>query len=509
MPSGPDLRKMSHMFVAEALEPRRLLSGGHAALLSAAIGSGGVNASDDPANGYYVSPTGSNSNDGLSPSTPMASLSALLAAYPFVGGGATIHLAGGAYTLTSNVVLTAFNNGLTIAGPTAGPAAVLNRGNSPASGDVIELQNASSITLEDLTLTGGQYGIYTNTSTGGVGSPSLTVTGCTINANASEGIFLDFFSSSAFITNNTITSQTTGIETDGPTCLVQGNTISTCSSGIYIAYASAATQAVDNTVFNCATGIDAVGMSDLISGNAISQGSTGILVGNSTVSGNTVSGQSGYGIVLTGGTIAGSVASQNTVYSSQFGIVLNSGTASGNRLYDNTVAGLLLYAGVASGQNQIYSNAIGVQVGYDYAGYLKGNGGGAIQDNVIDDNSSNSIWAQDQGLIVLNNTITQAGGGDAVFIQGGSNITVNSNTILVQGAGGDALFVENNASNVTVDGNTIHLQGAAGDALRFQTGISGVIADNNSLIVQTAGGDAMSLQNGISNVMADNDTLIV
>ena len=50
---------------------------------------------------YYVSPTGSDGNNGLSPSTPKASIQGLLAAYT-LGAGDTIFAASGTYTVTTH-----------------------------------------------------------------------------------------------------------------------------------------------------------------------------------------------------------------------------------------------------------------------------------------------------------------------------------------------------------------------------------------------------------------------
>ena len=73
-------------------------------------------------NNYYVAVTGSDSNSGTDPADPMASLTALLAAYPTIGTGDTIFAGPGTYTLIGPVVLGAAHSGLTITGPTSGAA---------------------------------------------------------------------------------------------------------------------------------------------------------------------------------------------------------------------------------------------------------------------------------------------------------------------------------------------------------------------------------------------------
>lgn len=67
----------------------------------------------------------------------MASLTALLAAYD-LDPGDVIHLDTGVYSLVKNVLISNQDSGVTIQGPSSGPGAVLNRGdtvlpNTPSS----------------------------------------------------------------------------------------------------------------------------------------------------------------------------------------------------------------------------------------------------------------------------------------------------------------------------------------------------------------------------------------
>ena len=123
---------------------------------------------------YYVIPTGSNSNDGLSSSTPMASIQALLLAYPGLGAGDIIFAAAGTYTLTTSISLTGTNSGtgtsneFTIEGPTSGAPAVFDRDNYASGQDVFDIQGGSYITIEDLTVTGAFNGIEIGGASTGV-----------------------------------------------------------------------------------------------------------------------------------------------------------------------------------------------------------------------------------------------------------------------------------------------------------------------------------------------------
>ena len=123
---------------------------------------------------YYISPTGSDANDnGLSPSTPKASIQGLEAAYT-LGAGDTVFAAAGTYDVTTSISLTGTTSGtsanaaFTIAGPTSGPSAVFNRENLNTNQDVFDIQGGSFITIEDLTITGAFNGIEIGGASAGV-----------------------------------------------------------------------------------------------------------------------------------------------------------------------------------------------------------------------------------------------------------------------------------------------------------------------------------------------------
>ena len=95
----------------------------------------------------FTSAVGDNANSGKSPDRPMASLTALLAAYD-LDSGDVIHLDTGTYSLIKNALITAEDSGVTLRGPSGGPGAVLNRGDTGNSKYVIELQNADNVTMD-------------------------------------------------------------------------------------------------------------------------------------------------------------------------------------------------------------------------------------------------------------------------------------------------------------------------------------------------------------------------
>jgi hypothetical protein len=135
---------------------------------------------DDGSNdGDFFTPgaVGDNAQSGKSPTTPMASLAALLAAYD-LDPGDVIHVDTGTYHLLKNVLIDEQDRGVRIEGPASGQA-ILNRSHTGTSSYVIELVGADDVELDHLWLTGGYTGIHA----GSAGSDRLRVTNSTIYAN--------------------------------------------------------------------------------------------------------------------------------------------------------------------------------------------------------------------------------------------------------------------------------------------------------------------------------------
>ena len=138
--------------------------------------------------GDWTTAPGNDSNDGLTPAMPKASIAGVLAAY-HLNPGDTIMVDAGAYNLNNVLMLNAAASGIIIEGYNGvnypASAAVFNRGLS--SSDVIDVSGATNLTLENLTITGGAIGIDALDSTG---SANLTISNCTIYANSSIGIHI-------------------------------------------------------------------------------------------------------------------------------------------------------------------------------------------------------------------------------------------------------------------------------------------------------------------------------
>ena len=108
---------------------------------------------------YYVSPTGDDGNSGRSIDQPMASVPALIQAYGSVfQPGDVVHFAAGTYTLSSNIVLGSQENGLTFQGPlkrrSGDPE---SRANTDTTSYVFQLNGATGVTLDHLSITGAYY----------------------------------------------------------------------------------------------------------------------------------------------------------------------------------------------------------------------------------------------------------------------------------------------------------------------------------------------------------------
>ena len=97
----------------------------------------------NPAAEQYTTAPGNDANSGKSPDQPVASLAALLRAYP-IGPGDTIYVDAGSYTLPTDIILPAADSGsvaapVLITGPTNGSLAIFNRNNTSAGTDVFDL----------------------------------------------------------------------------------------------------------------------------------------------------------------------------------------------------------------------------------------------------------------------------------------------------------------------------------------------------------------------------------
>ena len=393
---------------------------------------------DSTAGDQYTTAVGNNLNDGKTPSTPMASLAALINVY-HPGAGDTIYVDNGTYDLSSNIVLTAADSGLTIVGPTdPGTAAVLNRGNGNSGAYAIDLNGANDVTLDNLSVTGAYDGIVTYNNSG------LTVTDSSLYGNSYYGIYVDGSSSGVTLADSSVDGNgLTGICINGSGATVIADTVY-ANGGSYVehcdgidAYGWADTISDNNVYGNYNEGIVVnngdwnAGCQSVVSGNTVDNnlwgGSSNEIdaTSNVLVTGNTVYGNGGRtGIFVTNG----ATASDNVVYGNYDGIVGgSSASVIDNRSFANTDAGIVVnyWGGCVISGNTVYSNSIGIYT--IFPGWV-----GTVTNNLIYANTNEGVLISGGGGQLINNTIYQPVG-DAVKVQDGSqNVDLENNILWVQ-----------------------------------------------------------------------------
>jgi parallel beta-helix repeat protein len=362
----------------------------------------------------FTTAAGNDANSGKGPAHPMATLPALLTAYPNLTSADTIYVDTGNYALLRNAVLTASQSGVHIVGPATG-AAILNRGNFVGGSYAVELQQAANVALDHLQFTGGYAGVYTTTpgffgfGTPPPGSTGLTLSNSTVSGNGQYGVFLDSASGGATLTGNTVFgipntsgAQQTGLELDGPQSTVAGNTV----------------------FDNASVGIRAQGTGTTVSGNEVFGNNVGI----------------------SGGAVV-----------------------SGNRVHDNSDAGILAqgFSTQVLG-NRVYSNGVGILASTSQIS--------VVGSNVVYANTNNGILLQGGGGYIVNNTVYQPGG-DAVRVTGfSSNVTLRNNILWVE-SGYDIDVASDSRFNFSSDSNLLHTGSGANAHVGFWGSTQDGLAD--------------------------------
>ncbi len=381
---------------------------------------------------YTPGATGDDANDGLSPATPKASIRAVLEAYD-LGPGDTVLVDHGSYTLSTNIVIDAADAGVTIQGPAAaGSAAVLDRANTTSGSYVVELIDADGVTLDGLSLTGGEYGVYAANDSD---SDDVTITNSRVFDNDRNGILIFSGNDRLTLSGNTVfdhrSSSSTGIFVTGSSAvMLQGNTVYSNGTGIYVdvSFGSLDEATISNNrVF------------DNLNAGIVADGP--VLVSGNTVFGH--DGSSSTAILLDDG----ARATQNTVYANTNGIRVGGrfggALATGNRVYDNSNIGILAQEDSLVRGNTVYSNSVGIQA--DVVTTSTSNFYGRIENNLVYANSNQGIVIDDSAAFsgqraeVINNTVYQEVG-DAIRVQGtAEEVELKNNILWIEE--GYALFV--------------------------------------------------------------------
>ena len=118
----------------------------------------------------------------------------------------------GTYNLTTNLIVSPDDSGVKIEGyhDAARPErqAIINRGSTNTGSYVVEIAGADDVTLDHLSLTGGQYGVVL---ADGVDSDRVNITNCEIFANGNYGISIGQKNEQATIVGNRIHDNVGGI----------------------------------------------------------------------------------------------------------------------------------------------------------------------------------------------------------------------------------------------------------------------------------------------------------
>jgi parallel beta-helix repeat protein len=381
---------------------------------------------------------GNNVNNGESASTPMFSVEAVINTY-HPGAGDTIHIENGTYRLYHNITLSAANSGLIFQGPTAaGTTATLNRASTSdylfTFGD-----GTHNVTIDHLSLTGGDTAVYGGDQTTGVSN--ITVSNDIIYGNVDMGIYVGNADTGWIITGNLIHDNNgagnyAGVRVYSGSATISNNSIyNETNYGVYLQGLTASASVISgNNVYACGNGIY-VYYNTTITGNLVHDNTTvGIYAGS--------------GVLAIGNTVWRQTAASAT------GIELSGGEARGNIVYGN-YNGIWMRGQDTVDDNRIYSNT-------NYGLYTQG-GNGKIFNNLIYDNSNGGIYVLSTyaGIAITNNTVYQPVN-DAINISASTGDVVKNNVLWVE-AGYDLDIASNSQSGFVSDYNDLH-HGAGSNA---------------------------------------------
>lgn len=200
-------------------------------------------------NDQYATAAGSNRNTGRVASGPKPNVNNLVRLYG-LGAGDTLFVDNGAYRTFDPVVLSGTvgvgdDEGFALTGPSnPGRTAAIQFANPITVAPLLDLNAADFMTVSNLTLTGGQYGLYAHNQ-----STHLTARNVTANANSLDGLRVEGGSDGAALEGITaIGNLRFGIYVNGPLDHLTGSTVSlNHSTGIDLEQPGAA-RVENNTV---------------------------------------------------------------------------------------------------------------------------------------------------------------------------------------------------------------------------------------------------------------------
>lgn len=411
----------------------------------------------------HPSNVGSNRNTGKLPTAPKPNPVNVLRTYELTAG-ATLNIDTGVYPLIYTATMTSrtgiglgTDRGFLFRGPTnTNKVAELTTAiPNNATQNLLYLYDADLMQIRNLTLTGGQYGIYV-TGDGLGASTGLDAQNLTIHDNALTGLYLDQSSDFSLLKNITSFNHVgngDGIDIIGGA----GGTIQNLVSynNRYGLYTSSNALAINGASLhdNRATGLrQDGGTTGTFDGLDVYANNTGPeLTGNITITNSKV-----HDNVSTGISSGGSINLQSSeVYGNTLGVYTNFGSITGSQIYSNAGPGIQTgQAGIVIHGNFIYSN--------QYALYTTAyQGAFDIGNNLIYGDSIAAIRLTNYGpsaYDIVTTTIFEPTA-DGIYATTSDNIHLRNNIIWTQ-AGYGVFIADDSQNDFTSDYNDFYRTGA-------------------------------------------------
>ncbi|HYV35524.1 MAG TPA: right-handed parallel beta-helix repeat-containing protein, partial [Gemmataceae bacterium] len=425
----------------------------------------------------YTTAGGSNRSTGRIASAPKPLPNTILREYT-LGPTQTLFVDSGTYPVFSSIILSGTtgigdDRAFTFTGPSdLGRTATLTLANPLAGVPVLTLNAADFMTLQHLTLSGGQYGAlvennstnlgasfvtFSGNSTDGLlvtGSPNLSIVNSaaqnngqdgirvqngstvqdmgflTVSGNGADGIFVN--GTLVALHDSLITAnRANGINLTslGPV-RVEANTVSANGAiGINVANFTAATVTIGNVDLTLNRG-------NIVSNNPVGGIKTvgSVLVAGNVVSGSTSAGAAGVSLV-NNGEVAG-----NVIFGNANGIIIgsnNNSSVHGNRVYNNANDGIYADQNSPVFNNVVYSNNVGIHLNYFYIG--------TVSNNLVYANATSAILVQASGgtgMAIVNNTIYQAQGNGLRLENHSNNVQLRNNILYIGGGTGISVSLD-------------------------------------------------------------------
>ncbi|WXG42323.1 MAG: NosD domain-containing protein [Candidatus Freyarchaeum deiterrae] len=343
----------------------------------------------------------------------------------------------------SNIVIN--GNGYTIQGPGVGVGCGFN------------LNGVTNVTIENITVTGWQYGFYLDSSS------NNTLTGNTANNNTNTGFYLSYSSYNNLSSNTANNNYYYGFYLDHSSYnTLSGNTANnvTLYVGFFLYYSSYNTLSGNTADSNTYYGFYLYGSS------------------YNTLSGNTAN-YNYYGFYLDGisnnNTLSGNIANSNN-YRGFYLWWSSYNTLSGNTADSNTYYGFDLYI---SSNNDLSGNT----ANYNYYGFrldsISDNNN--LSNNTADNNPGVGFYLYSSNYNNLSGN-TAYGNGDGFYLDRGSSSNNLSNNTATNNNYGFALCDSSNNNNLsgnTADSNTYE-NGIYGDGFCLNSSSYNILSDNTA-----------------------------